>query len=361
MMEQRGESMDQENRGRRQNQRQKAFLAFQILCRETDDEHVKTAVDLATDIERYGVPAEAHSVGRDIRELQRLFDQHAEKSGREDEGESLGYELVYDGSKHGFKVSRRPLSFDQLQTIAASIRASRYLSKKEEQRIIRALGVFCSRYQLETLEKDEYWTVRDKTPNDKVITNIRRINEAIQQDRKVSFQYMKYTIQKRNEQTPRRKGIDYVLSPFKILAVDGYFYLIAYDGKKIVRYRIDRMKTVWVEEDQPREGKKEFEKIDSRTYTQKLFGMMGGEEKHVSLRFTIDLLDTVVDRLGASVASYQPDGDRHFKVSADVAVSDQFYAWVCGFRKRVAIIDPPEVVEGFQQFLNDIQGRYSFG
>ena len=128
--------------------------------------------------------------------------------------------------------------------------------------------------------------------------------------------------------------------------------------KAIVRYRIDRMKTVWVEEDQPREGKKEFEKIDSRTYTQKLFGMMGGEEKHVTLRFTIDLLDTVVDRLGASVASYQPDGDRHFKVSADVAVSDQFYAWVCGFRKRVAIIDPPEVVEGFQQFLLDIQGRY---
>ena len=86
--------------------------------------------------------------------------------------------------------------------------------------------------------------------------------------------------------------------------------------------------------------------------------MMGGEEKHVTLRFTIDLLDTVVDRLGASVASYQPDGDRHFKVSADVAVSDQFYAWVCGFRKRVAIIDPPEVVEGFQQFLSDIQGKY---
>lgn len=350
--------MSQENRGRRQNQRQKALLAFHILCRETDDNHVINAVDLATEINKYGVSAEAHSVGRDIRELQRLFEQHADKSGREDEGESLGYELVYDGSAHGFRVSRRPLTFTQIQTIASSIRASRYLSKKEERSIIHALGAFCSRHQLETLEKDEYWTARDKTPNEKVITNIRRINEAIAQDRKVSFQYLKYSLQKRSEQTPRRKGIDYVLSPFKILAVDGNFYLIAYDGKKIVRYRIDRMKTVWVEEDMPREGHEEFAKIVPQTYTKQLFGMMGGEEKRVQLRFTIDLLDTVVDRFGASDASYWEDGDRHFVVSANVAVSDQFYAWVCGFRKRVAIVSPPEIVDGFQQFLNDIQGRY---
>ena len=35
-----------------------------------------------------------------------------------------------------------------------------------------------------------------------------------------------------------------------------------------------------------------------------------------------------------------------------------FYSWVCSFRKKATIVGPPEVVDGFQQFLSDIQGRY---
>ncbi len=347
--------MPKDEGGRRQNQRHKALMTFKILCRETDKDHGVMPMKIAEDfLPAYGVTAEEHSVRRDIKELQMLCDG----SNVDEDAEPLGYSIDYRWSEpRGYQITKRPISFEQLQTIAASIRASRFLSKKEEKSIIHALGAFCSKYQLKLLEQDEYWTVREKTPNDKVITNIRRINEAIKQDRKVSFQYMKYTIQKRNEQTPRHKGVAYVLSPYKILAVDGNFYLIAYDGKKMVRYRIDRMKTVWIEEEL-REGKKEFEQIDPRTYAKRLFGMMGGEEKRVQLRFTNDLLDTVVDRFGATDAIYTPTDEQHFTVSVSVEVSDQFYAWVCGFRKRASIVGPLDVVEGFKQFLGDIQNKY---
>ncbi len=340
--------------GRCPNQRNKALMIFKILCQESDADHGILPADIHTALEAYGIQASAHCIRRDVKELQTL----CESAASTEDVDSLGYEIDYHWTEpRGFQITKRPISFEQLQTIAAAIRASRYLSKKEEKKLIHALGTFCSKYQLEILEQDEYWTVREKTPNEKVIQNIRRISEAIRQNRQVSFQYMKYTIQKRNEQTPRRKGIDYILSPFKILAVDGNFYLIAYDGQKIVRYRIDRMKTVWIE-DEPREGKAAFEEIDARSYVKKMFGMMGGEEKRVQIRFTNDLLDTVVDRFGATDAVYIPSDERHFTVSVDVAISDQFYAWVCGFRKRATIIGPLDVVEGFKQFLGDIQGRY---
>ena len=147
------------------------------------------------------------------------------------------------------------------------------------------------------------------------------------------------------------------MSPYKILAVDGNFYLIAYDGQKIVRYRLDRMRKI-IGLLESREGKEAFDKLDARTYTKKLFGMMGGEEKHVQLRFTNDLLDTVVDRFGATDATYMPTDERHFTVLVDVEISNMFFAWVCGFRKRAVIVSPPDVVKEFQQFLLDVQERY---
>jgi hypothetical protein len=67
----------------------------------------------------------------------------------------------------------------------------------------------------------------------------------------------------------------------------------------------------------------------------------------------------MVDRFGTSRdVFYRPDDDRHFVVSADIAISDQFYGWLCGFRKMAQIISPPDVVEDFQRFLQDISGRY---
>ena len=124
-------------------------------------------------------------------------------------------------------------------------------------------------------------------------------------------------------------------------------------------YRLDRMKGVEIVTDEPREGGLEFSKINMESYTQQHFGMFSGEKKRVSLRFTNNLLDTMVDRFGTgSDVFYRPDGDRHFVVTTQIAISDQFYGWLCGFRKMAKIVSPPDVVDDFQRFLDDIYGRY---
>ena len=103
----------------------------------------------------------------------------------------------------------------------------------------------------------------------------------------------------------------------------------------------------------------DFRKIDMRTYTQRVFSMYGGEQKRVSMRFINPLLDTVIERFGTGAeVFYRPDDDTHFIVSADVEISDQFYGWICGFRKKAVIVSPPDVVADFQKFLGDIRGRY---
>lgn len=86
---------------------------------------------------------------------------------------------------------------------------------------------------------------------------------------------------------------------------------------------------------------------------------MGGENKHVSIRFISSLLGVVIERFGTgSDVFYRPEDAHHFIVTSDVEVSDQFYSWVCSFRKSATIISPPEVVEGMKKFLSDIESKY---
>lgn len=342
--------------GRRPGQRYKSLLVWQILLRETDEKHPLTSYEIAEKLWGLGVEAEEHSIGRDIKELQRLYAADEEEA--IEQGERLGYEIRYDGSgKRGYKVIKRPCRFSDLQLLAECIRSARFISREQEKRLLKALTEYCSTYQQAELEREAYLIDREKTENEKIIAYIQQINRAIRNSHKIRFQYLKYTLQNRKEQTPRRKGSLYVLSPFKILINEGNFYLLGYDGKRIVRYRIDRMRDVR-ELQEPRDGVEAYEAIDVRTYTKRVFSMFGGEEKKVQIRFANDLLDTVIDRFGADDAFYTPTDERHFTLSANVEVSDQFYAWVCRFRKRAMIVGPPEVVEGFKRFLGDIQGRY---
>ena len=59
--------------GRSYNQRYKALLVFQILLRQTDKDHPLKILDIKKQLSDYGIEANEHSIGRDIKELQRLY------------------------------------------------------------------------------------------------------------------------------------------------------------------------------------------------------------------------------------------------------------------------------------------------
>ena len=83
------------------------------------------------------------------------------------------------------------------------------------------------------------------------------------------------------------------------------------------------------------------------------------EVSKVTIRFENSLLDTVIDKFGVGFgAEYVPDGENHFVVTTNVAVSDQFYAWICGFGTKAKIVAPEKVAKAFGKYLADIQKQY---
>ena len=76
------------------------------------------------------------------------------------------------------------------------------------------------------------------------------------------------------------------------------------------------------------------------------------------LRCVSSLLDTMVDRFGTKDAIYKKLDNNHFVVTAQMAVSDQFFGWLCGFGNRVKVISPVDVEEDFETFPRKIMCRF---
>lgn len=262
----------------------------------------------------------------------------------------------------------RQFEFDDLRLLAECVHAAKFISAPKAKELVSTIAEFCSSYQAEELQREVFLCDRVKTTRKDILLIIGIIQAAMstkengkpKPPQKISFKYLKYTILDKNTQVERRKGATYKVSPYKLLINEGNYYLLAYDDKAqdMRTYRVDRMKEVKAL-DEPREGTEAFEAIDMETYTRRVFSMFGGEQKRVSVRFINPLLDTAIERFGtAPDVFYRPDDERHFVVTADVEISNQFFAWVCGFGKKAKIIWPSDVVEDMRQFLLNIYDSY---
>lgn len=360
--------------GKRNNHKMKPYLVLQFLLKNTDENHTQSAYDIISHLEGYGISADRRSIYNDIDEINMVnlaFEQdytleeaQAVLDADEDDEEKL---ILYDKHQKGFYIRQRHFDLDDIRLLAECVYSSKFVAEGQAKRLVDVVCEFVSCHQAEKIKHNAFLVDRVKTNNKGILNMISTINDAMSTKidgeahipEKISFKYLKYTIDDVNNQVDRRHGERYVVSPFQLLINDGNYYLLAYDDKKrkMTTYRVDRMKDVRRDKT-PREGEDIFKAIDLRTYTQRVFSMYGGEERRVELQFIPPLLDTMIERFGTKDAHYSRSGDRHYKVMAKVEVSDQFFGWLLGFGKRIQILYPEDVKEKFADYIDGIREMY---
>ena len=231
--------------GRRENHKFKALLVAQVLLKRTDDKHAIRTSEIVEYLKEYGIKSEAHSIQRDMKMLNQIFELDTDPELEIEERERLNYYIEYDKSQHGYKISNRPYDFDELKLLAECIHSAKFISEKQSRDLLETVYSLCSEHQEKEIKKKVYLVGRakGKTRNDKVMKSIQRINEAIKADCQIEFQYMKYTIQDRATQVSKRNGAAYRYSPYALLINEGNYYMIAADlrGKKLYHFRLFAM------------------------------------------------------------------------------------------------------------------------
>ena len=358
--------------GKRDHQKLKPYLVLDYLHHNSDENHAVSAAQIVGYLQEAGIDAERRSIYRDIDEINKALlmvnhDMYLDEAEEEIEKyEDDARHVIYDASKKGFYVRERRYELDEIRLAAESIYASKFLTEREAETFVDLLCGFVSDHQADQIKHDVLLTDRVKTDNKYTFRNVATINAAMSKEldgekhvpEKITFKYMKYTISDLKQQAERRQGARYKVSPYALLLNDGNYYMMAYDDKyqKMMTYRVDRMRDVQFTEE-PREGAKEFAAIDLRSYTQRVFGMFGGERRHITIRCVNSLLDTMIDRFGTKTAHYSKKDDNHFVLMTEVELSDQFFSWLCGFGNRVKILDS-DIADQFTAYLDKIRKLY---
>ena len=369
--------------GKQPHQRMKPYLVLDYLMRQTDQAHFASAYDISEYLAyNFGINADRRSIYDDIKEINKILylqdnpddfcsiedvDKLFEEAEKNGELEDL-QTIAYDKKNKGFYIRQRKFDLTDIQFLAQCVYSARFLSKGQCDRLADAITEFVSDYQRDEIKYDTFLTDRIRTANKQVLINISNINEAMRKGtkdaphmpHKISFKYLKYSINDISKQAERRQGQSYVVSPYKLLINEGNYYLIAYSDKfqEIRTYRLDRMKDVTELEGVEREGENDFLKMDLSMLSSSTFGMFDGEYKGVTLRFVSKLLDSVIDRLGTKNVTYSKADNNHFYVEAHVAISDQFFGWLLGFGNMVKIMGPDSIIEEFRDYLDKIRCMY---
>lgn len=371
--------------GKQPHQRMKPYLILEYLMRQTDEDdidyegepkHSVSAYDIADYLEEFGIHADRRSIYDDIDEINRILymlqcidegdditidevDKEFKKAKEEDYISEL-QTIIYSKKDKGFYVKQRRYNINDIRLLAECVYSARFIDDKRAKKLANVALSHLSEAQARKISHDSFLVDRVKTTNTTVYYGVDTINGAIKNQRKISFKYLKYNINDVSKQAERRQGKKYIVSPFKLIINDANYYLLAFSDEyqEIRTYRVDRMKEVTELRTEPIDGEHEFLTMDFNTFTQRTFGMFSGERKGVTLRFVNYLLDTVIDRFGTKGVRYSKADDDHFYVTTDVDISDQFFAWLCGFGRKVKIMGPETVVKEFQEYLDKIREMY---
>lgn len=322
-------------------QKLKPLYIMNYLLQNSDEEHPVTIKQIVEYLGAQGISAERKSIYDDIEAL-RFY----------------GLDIIHvdAGRFQGYYVAQRNLELPELKLLVDSVQSSKFITHKKTMTLIRKIEKLASIHEAQLLQRQVYVKNRIKTMNESIYYNVDAIHDGISQNRKIQFKYFEYTVEKTRHY--RKDGAFYVVSPYALTWDDENYYMVAFDSEAgiIKHYRVDKMTDISTLEEH-RDGRDAFEALDMAVYARKVFGMFSGEDVTVRLRFENHLVGAVLDRLGQDVMIVR-DGDDHFTVSAEVVVSPQFFAWVCGFGAAAQIIGPEHVVREMADHVKGIAAMY---
>lgn len=320
------------------NQKLKIFYILDYLQKNSHESHPVRASDLITWLDHnYNISCDRKTVYSDVAALQ-----------------EYGIDIVsIPGKNGGYYIASRNFELPELKLLIDAVQSSRYLTEKKSKELIEKLLTQCNEQDAKLMKRNVLVSGRVKSMNETIYYNVDAVQEAIAQNKQISFRYFDWDFGGKRKY--REKA--YIASPYGLCQDNENCYLLALsDRHGITSYRVDRMSDIALQ-DTPRTPCPELTGKALTDHANRLFQMYSGDTVDVKMRFHRSLINVVIDRFGKDTMLI-PDGEDFFNFTVRVAVSPMFLSWIMGFGSKAKILYPQSVIDEFCSLCADAMNQY---
>ena len=312
---------------------------LQILETYSDCNNPLRQDDIAYYLERdYGVIIERKAIGRNISLLK-----------------EAGFSI--ESGRNGSYLVERKFENSELRLLIDSVLSSKHITAKHSKDLIEKLCSMSNihfRSHVKNIYSVNDW---DKTENQTLFYNIELVDEAIEQNKQLKFDYNKYGVDKKLHKTK-----SHCVSPYQLILHNQKYYLMAYNERwqTMAFFRVDRITNMEII-NKPLtyiNDVKGYETgINYKEISTALPYMYTDKPKTVEFIADVCIIDQIIDWFGKDIEITQLEDDK-IKVKLRVSL-DAMNHWATQYLRFVEIIKPAELRDRIKNYINLAQEKYN--
>ena len=205
------------------NQKLKILYILDYLQKNSHENHPVRASELITMLDRqHNISCDRKTVYSDVAALQ-----------------DYGVDIVsLPGKNGGYYIASRNFELPELKLLIDAVQSSKYLTERKSRELIEKLLTQCNEQDAKLMKRNVLVSGRVKSMNETIYYSVDTIQEAIAQNRQITFRYFDWDFGSKRKYREK----PYIASPYGLCQDNENCYLLALsDRHGITSYRVDRM------------------------------------------------------------------------------------------------------------------------
>ena len=312
---------------------------WQILKEHSDIDHPLTQVDIAEYLDKdYGIVIERKAIGRNLALLKEA-------------------DIDIASTRNGVYLESRDFEDSELHMLIDGVLSSKHITAAHSKDLIERICKLSNRYfrfNVRHIHSVNEWS---KTDNKELFYNIELVDEAIESQKQIHYEYNKY-----GKDKVMRKTSEQTLSPYLMLLHNQRYYLMGYNEKwkGMCFHRLDHITNMTITDDPetPINSLPGYENgINYKEISSSLPYMY--TDKPVRIKFIADakIIDQIVDWFGTEI-TISEHGEGKVMVTIKSSPNAVEY-WALQYVNYVEVISPESLRNKIKDDLENAVKKYN--
>ena len=324
------------------NKKMSNLCILEILKEHSDENHPLTQADIINKIyNQFGMELERKSISANI---DSLID--------------FGFDIVK--TTNGCYLGQREFEQSEIAFLVDAVFSSKSINSKHSKELAEKISSFSSKYNR---KKFNYIYKTDeiiRTDNKQLFYTIEILNQAIEEGKKVEFNYHRFYMDKETNEKKKQKR--YVINPYFMINNQGRYYLVCnYDYfDEIANYKLELINDIKILDEpvKPITKLKNCEKgVDIAKYANENIYMFHNKAIDATLKIEDDYsAEYVVEWFGKKTRFYEKNGEKFADI---ISNEDALLYWCLQYGENIELVSPAETREKLQEKIKKIYKKYN--